>query len=252
MKQTIVAKLGQNVETLQIPSANEEVVPGVYWGQYTHFFTPAFWKVLSWVQQIDLAPDCYKIGDNLLEEIAACLLGGYGIPSEVGIAAFHRIKETDILQNNHSEDKIYKILSEPLNIGQRKIRYRFARQKAKYLNSALKKYFSGDVPQKDIELRKWLMEINGIGYKTASWITRNWLDSDKVAIIDIHIQRAGLLMNLYSSKQSPAKDYLEMEKKFLDLSNGIQVKPSQLDVLIWQEMRFAGNIALRQIRKTIS
>ncbi|MDZ3993341.1 hypothetical protein PspTeo4_24872 [Pseudomonas sp. Teo4] len=40
-------------------------------------------------------------------------------------------------------------------------------------------------------LRDWLLELPGIGYKTASWVARNWLDADDVAILDIHILRAG-------------------------------------------------------------
>ncbi|MCD9188940.1 MAG: hypothetical protein LUM44_21160 [Pyrinomonadaceae bacterium] len=252
MSQRIVTKLNNRVETLELPDPNEEVTPGVYWGNYTHLFTPACWKVLSWTQQNNFKPKSYRVGDNLTEEISACILGGYGIPSEVGLAAFHWVKEIGILEITPSEDEIYKVLAEPLVINERRVRYRFARQKSKYLSYALKKIAHETAPEDSLKFRSWLMGFEGIGYKTASWITRNWLHSDKVAIIDIHIHRAGLLMNLYNAKQTPAKNYLEMEDDFLRLATGIGVKASQLDVLIWQEMKLAGNMALRYIRQGIS
>lgn len=252
MTQKIVAQLNDKIETLELPAPNEEVMTGVVWGEHTDLFTPACWKVLSWTQQNNFKPYSYRVGDNLTEEISACLLGGYGIPSQVGLAAFYRVKEAGILQTTPSEDEIQKVLAEPLVIGKRQVRYRFVQQKSKYLSSALKKIAVESPPEDNVEFRNWLMSFNGIGYKTASWVTRNWLQSDKVAIIDIHIHRAGLLMNLYDLKQTPAKNYLEMEEKFLKLANGIKVKASQLDVLIWQEMKFAGNMALRHIHETIS
>lgn len=252
MSQRVVAKLNNRIETLEIPSPNEEVISGVFWGEHTNLFTPACWKVLSWTQQINFKPDSYRIGDNLADEISACLLGGYGIPSQVGLAAFYRLKQAGLLQTTPSEEEIKKVLAEPLIIGKRQVHYRFVQQKSKYLCSALKKIAVESPPENALQFRTWLMGFSGIGYKTASWITRNWLQCDEVAIIDIHIHRAGLLMNLYNSKHAPTKNYPEMEEKFLKFANGIKVKPSQLDVLIWQEMKFAGNMALRYIHETIS
>lgn len=250
--QKIVAKLANKVETLEIPDPQEEIFPGVRWGAYTHIFTPACWKVLSWMEQPNFKSKSYTVGNNLTEEIAACLLGGYGIPSEVGLAAFYRVREAGLLTETPTEDEVSRILSEPLLIEDRKIRYRFVRQKSNYLSAALKKTSKETPPNSDLKLRAWLMEFDGIGYKTASWITRNWLDSNKVAIIDVHIQRAGLLMNLYNTKLTPSKNYLEMEERFLFLAEKLNVPASQLDALIWQEMKFAGNMALRHVRETIN
>ena len=42
-----------------------------------------------------------------------------------------------------------------------------------------------------VALRDWLLAIPGIGPKTASWIVRNRTGSSAVAIIDVHILRAG-------------------------------------------------------------
>lgn len=253
MKQKIVAKLGDNVESLELPDPREEIMPGVLWGHHTHLFTPACWKTLLWLEQYTPIFQSHRLGKNLNEEIAACLLGGYGIPAEVGLAAFYLMRDEGLLQSTPSEEEIYKLLSSPLNVGNRKVRYRFAKQKSKYLCSALEKLAVQSAPENDdLQFRSWLTSFAGVGYKTASWITRNWLDSDQVAIIDIHIHRAGLLMNIYDIKQNPIKDYVKMEENFLALANGIQVRASQLDSLIWQEMKSAGNMVLRHIRKSIN
>ena len=57
------------------------------------------------------------------------------------------------------------------------------------------------------------MTLPGIGPKTASWIVRNWMNSDAVAILDIHIVRAGMLMNLYCQGGRVERHYLEIEAK---------------------------------------
>ncbi len=101
----------------------------------------------------------------------------------------------------------------------------------------------------DLEFRRWLLQLGGIGPKTASWITRNWLRSDRVAIIDIHIQRAGLLMGLYNLKQSPAKEYFDMEDRFLAFANCLGVKASILDALIWRRMKDAGSLVFTLIER---
>lgn len=252
MKQEIVAKVGGKVSKLLLPSAKEEVLQGVCWGDCAFIFTPAYWKTLAWMMG-DAKPRHHRLGDNLTEEIAACLLGGYGIPSEVGLAAFDQIKRCGILDGNYyTSDEIYEILSKPLICGSKSIRYRFAKQKSNYLSKALKKLCDSDAPIDDHrKFRHWLLEFEGIGYKTASWITRNWLHSDEVAIIDIHIHRAGILIGLYSATDSPSKNYLNMEEKFLAFAQIISVKASQLDALIWREMKNSGSMALRSLKNAV-
>ncbi|WP_198137890.1 hypothetical protein [Verminephrobacter eiseniae] len=38
-------------------------------------------------------PAGYKLGRTLAQEVAACLLGGHGIPAPVGLAAYKRLHE---------------------------------------------------------------------------------------------------------------------------------------------------------------
>lgn len=250
MFQKFVAKLNGSPQTLLLPDEEMEIYPGMRWGNYAALFTPAYWKTMCWLADENNNYQSHRLGETLAEEIAACLLGGYGIPAEVGLGAFHRIKQCGLLSETPSAKEIFEVLSQPLSFRNKPIRYRFAKQKSKYLSSALLALAHSDPPlDDDLKLRAWLLELDGIGFKTASWITRNWLHSNSVAIIDIHIQRAGLLMSLYHPKMSPAKDYIKMEAAFLDFADKIGVRASQLDALIWREMKCAGNLPLKLIRQ---
>lgn len=119
----------------------------------------------------------------------------------------------------------------------RMVKYRFAKQKARYLAAALQKLSTEYPPQSSGKaLRDWLLDIPGIGYKTASWVARNWLDADDVAILDIHILRAGLLGKFFDSSLTVERNYLQLEEQFIRFSKGLGVKASELDALIWLEM----------------
>ena len=251
--QKIVAKVNGDMEVLELPNSSVEVLPGIPWGDHTDLFTPACWKTQLWFEQDNFDYTSHRIGKTLAEEVSACILGGYGIPAEVGLAAFYKLREKGMFKKALKEEDILKILKKPLEINNKQVHYRFAKQKAKYLSCALEKVFTESPPIKNAkDFRSWLMEIKGVGLKTASWITRNWLNSDEIAIIDIHIHRAGLLMGIYDSKQSPSKNYLEMEKSFLELAKSMGVKASELDAFIWQEMKLAGNMVIRRINKMTS
>jgi thermostable 8-oxoguanine DNA glycosylase len=81
------------------------------------------------------------------------------------------------------------------------------------------------------------MEIEGIGPKTASWIVRNWLGSDDVAILDIHVIRACQAIGVFPSEVALSSEYAKLEQRFLDFSKGLGVRASILDAVIWHHMR---------------
>lgn len=251
MSQEVLGTFGGKTERLILPDPEAEVVPGVVWGAYYALFTPAFWRTLAWLDQEDKSYQSYRIGERLEEEVAACLLGGYGIPAEVGLAAYYRVRDAGCLSLKEpaSAENLLRLLSEPLKLQGRSVRYRFARQKAMYLSAALRKLSEEPPPTgDDLMFRRWLLKLKGFGPKTASWVTRNCLASDRVAILDVHLYRAGRLMGLFTKRESPASDYYEMEEKFLVFSEKLEVRPSVLDNLIWQRMKEAGNLALRVLR----
>ncbi|MGK7863061.1 hypothetical protein [Falsiroseomonas sp. E2-1-a4] len=65
------------------------------------------------------------------------------------------------------------------------------------------------------------MRLNGIGPTTASWIARNWLGAASVAILDIHVIRAGQLIGLFEQEVRLPRDYFGMERRFLDFAEAV-------------------------------
>jgi thermostable 8-oxoguanine DNA glycosylase len=233
------------------PCPDEFVMSNLLWGRSDVLFTPAYWAT-----QLRLHAELgqhggHRLGESLKEEAAACLLGGHGIPANVGLAAFFAVRESGLLdQSSVSAEDIYDVLSQPLDVGgQRHVRYRFARQKSSYLAGLLNGFTTPPCESDARALRDWLTGFDGVGPKTASWIVRNWLDSDEVAIIDIHIHRAGILTGFFGHDQVIARDYAEMELQFLAFSTAIAVRSSALDALIWSQMRQANTLAIRLLRQ---
>jgi N-glycosylase/DNA lyase len=221
-----------------IPDADDTVLPGVRWGRPDILFTPAYWMTQYWMHFDGIPEPRHRLGETLEEEIVACLLGGYGIPAETGIAAFQHLKRAGIFHSSEtSPSEIATLLRTPLTVDGRAVVYRFWAQKARYIAAALNQVNELNEPQTPISLRDRLMEFPGVGPKTASWIVRNWSGSDEVAILDIHIVRAGLLMNLFSQTDHVERNYREMEQRFLKFSAALNVATSHLDALIWHKMR---------------
>lgn len=230
--------MDQVVFNVELPQAEAEVLPGVPWGAMEAFPTPAYWAYQVYARRLTGNRINYKLGATLKEEVGACLLGGHGIPASVGIAAFHHVRERGAFGDKPpSEETLLEWLHQPLAIDGRQVRYRFAKQKARYLSAALQKLAAERPPlSSGKELRDWLLDIPGIGYKTASWVARNWLDADDVAILDIHILRAGLLGKFFEENLTVERNYLELEEQFIRFSKGLGVRASELDALMWLEM----------------
>lgn len=224
--------------SVDLPPPEAEVVPGVCWGVVEAFPTPAYWAYQVMARRIEARSIKYRLGKTLREEVGACLLGGHGIPARIGLLAFEHLKAKGAFDLRlPDEGTLREWLSEPMLVDGRTIRYRFARQKARYLAAALKQLSSESSPQQSGRaLRDWLLRIPGVGYKTASWVARNWLDADDVAILDIHILRAGVFAKFLDAELTVERDYLALEQQFLQFSSGLGVRPSELDAVIWLEM----------------
>ena len=229
---------GSTMIRIELPLEHEEVVPGVRWGSICAFPSPAYWKYQVLARQIQESQINNRLGRSLAEEVGACLLGGHGIPASVGLAAFEHLKQCGTFSGSApKESDLLAWLGEPIKHGEKTIRYRFVKQKARYLTAALSKLERESAPiETGRKLRDWLLDVPGIGYKTASWIARNWLDADDVAILDIHVLRAGLLGGFFSGDMTVEKHYLKLEEQFIALSIGMNVRASELDAVIWQEM----------------
>lgn len=220
-------------------SPDDEIMPGVKWGLSSWIGSPAFWYALAKESSDD---DIYASppGTNLREVVVFCLLGGYGIKAELNIAAFEKVmRETKIAEGAvPPTSELERILRVPLAVGGKFVKYRFPKQKADRIASALMSM--ADLPAENMharELRDHLMTIRGIGPKTASWVVRNWLGSDEVAILDVHIMRAGQFIGLFPHASKLPRDYPSLEDKFLTFAKVLDIRASLLDSIIWREAR---------------
>lgn len=255
--QIIYDQIGEKTLSLSLPSENTPVMPGIRWGNAGALFSPAFWKAQLWYAENrnKLAYLDYATGESLHEEVAACLLGGHGISSELAQAAFHCLRGSGFLvpKRRPSIVVLERALRKPMRpLGaMRSIHYRFPVVKAKYLSSALQRLDDECPPVEPSAFRNWLQTFEGIGWKTASWITRNWMHSRTVAVIDIHVFRAGVIANLFEGTESSiSRRYESLEHLFLKFAAALEVDTRQLDVLIWRTMKDAENLGLRIFRNS--
>lgn len=248
--QTVLAILSGEVRELHLPAPQEQVMPGVRWGGFEHFFTPAYWVSQLWMLSDDPLPLTYKLGRTLKEETAACMLGGHGITAEMCLAAYDALRERGLLHcAKVTPPELAAVLKEPLRLEGRLCRYRFPNKKAEFLAPVLNALSDDEPPAEDHKrFRNWFLQFTGVGLKTASWITRNWLGSGQVAILDVHVIRCARLCGLFDPHHDPARHYLAMEARFLEFASRLCVDAAKLDVLIWQQMRSAGSIGLSMLR----
>ncbi len=229
---------GPMVVEFELPAPSVELLPGLSWGALEAFPTPAYWAYQVLARRALAGPPRHRLGQTLAEEVVACLLGGHGISSEIGLAAFRRLKSSSLLGNTPTAAVLEAALRQPLTIDGRDVHYRFASRKATFIAAALRVLADVTPPQDEgRHLRDWLLRLDGVGYKTASWVARNWLGADDVAILDIHVMRAGALGGFLDSGLYVPRDYLVIEKQFLRFSEALGVRPSELDAVIWQEMK---------------
>ncbi len=236
--QIVWAGVGDHAERLTLPDPDVEVMPGVWWGPASVVNTPAYWAArCRWEDEL---PRFSSSTSSLVEEIGFCLLGGFGIRYEMNKAAFDLLKSVDAFDEARplSEDDLRALLLRPLRIGGGEQRYRFPNQRARRIAEMMRRVVDLRLHELDAhDLRGALIELEGIGPKTASWIVRNFLDSDAVAIIDIHLIRACKGMRVFPEVVSLPRDYDSLERRFIEFAHAIAVRPSILDAVIWTEMR---------------
>src|SRR5581483_10147625 len=156
--QSVTTLRDGGVLELQLPAANVEIVPGVRWGKFDAFFTPAFWVARAWIDGENSELKNFSIGRSLREEVAACLLGGFGMPAEVGLAAFERLRDQGLLAGRIDQARIEKALSDPLRVHGRSVRYRYPRTKARFVAEAMQRLNVETAPNgSGKELRNWLL-----------------------------------------------------------------------------------------------
>lgn len=209
------------------------------WGKIHELGTASYW-----VEQTRLfgVPPSYRLGQTLAEEVAACVLGGHGIPAEVGLAAFANLRDAGLLCPPGDPEAILDCLREPLLIAgrTRPVRYRFAAQRAGRVSAALQILATSPAPSEPLAMREFLLGFPGVGPKTASWVVRNWTGCDGLAIIDIHVQRAGVAAGFFSPHWRLPRDYTQFEVAFCAVARIGGVSAAALDACIWHQMQALG------------
>lgn len=218
----------------------------VEWHDPTMLGTAAFW-----VDQTRKAPKAitYQLGQTLAEEIALCLLGGYGIRESMATAAYRRVRDEGLLEPHRvgTEEDFLRALSTPMVVlgHTEPVRYRFPQQKARRLAQALRLLRDQTPPPEDDAraFRDWLTVLPGVGLKTASWIVRNRLRSDDIAVIDIHIRRAGVFAGCFDPAWRLPRDYRRFEEAFVAWAAVGGVPTADLDAYIWSSLSYLGTNA---------
>lgn len=122
---------------------------------------------------------------------------------------------------------------------------RFKKTKAKRLVSLREKLsINGSLEAKKIifngddvfKIREWLVKnIDGFGYKEASHVLRNLGFGEDIAILDRHILRNLLKLEVIDEipKTLTPKKYMDIEEKMRKYSNKIDISMDRLDLLFW-------------------
>lgn len=211
----------------------------VIWGQSWEHGTAAYW--LEATRRSGRAEDWdrHRLTGSLHDEVALCMLGGFGMPYELALAAFTAVHE-QVLQHSSTptETAIETVLLQPLPVGNTMRRYRFPHQRARRLAAALRHLHSTPAPQNPLEIRDWLTGAPGIGLKTASWIVRNRWPDAPVAILDVHVLRAGVRATVFPEGARVTSAYRQLEALFVAWAGVEEIRASDLDATIWAEEAF--------------
>ncbi len=230
------------------PVGGQAVLAGSAWQRTVRWYDPSYLGTPAfWIEQTRrrTRPTTYQIGSTLIEEIALCLLGGYGVSEKMAYAAFERCRERGLLTGEVFDDNDFHVaLAEPMMPAgsSRPVRYRFPVMKAQRLAATIRHLATATPPPTDRprELRDWLTGLPGVGPKTASWAVRNLTRSDAIAIIDIHIRRAGVAAGVFDPEWKLPRDYGRFEEAFVGWAYLGGVSTADLDACIWSSLAALG------------
>ena len=180
------------------------------WRQIHEIGSAAFWIDQTTRSQL---PTRHALGNGLREEFTACILGGFGIRGAMTLAAFHAVRDAGLLADGVEPTAVdlEEVLRTPLSVPghTRPIRYRFARQRAHRISVGLNMLaeLRPTAHTSGRDFRDELLALPGVGMKTASWIARNTCNSDDLAVIDIHVHRAGVVAEVFDRSWTVQRHY---------------------------------------------
>lgn len=180
--------------------------------------------------------EIWEKGDNkdIHVELSFCIL----TPQSKAVNAWKAIttlRDNGLLFSGSAEEMV-----EYLNI------VRFKNNKAKYLVELREKMkdSEGKIITKDFfskfkdikEAREWIVKnIKGMAYKEASHFLRNVGFGQEISILDRHILRNLVRLEVIDEvpKSITPKLYLEIEKKMKDYCSYVNISMDSLDLLLW-------------------
>ena len=176
-----------------------------------------------------------KTGDeeSIFAELVFCILTPQS-KAKSAWAAVKRLLDKDLLLAG-TEDQVLRELTG----------VRFKYKKAGYVTKARNLFLvDGKIAIKSrisrfsnaCDAREWLVRnVKGIGYKEASHFLRNIGPGADLAILDRHILKN--LRSLQVIEEVPAslsrRRYLEIEEGMKELSEGVGIPMSHLDIVLW-------------------
>jgi len=192
--------------------------------------------------------------------LISCILSSRVLYETANACAFHLYRKelldpSNIIKNPNKFEKylrneLSKPIFPPFN-GNKGRRYRYSKSKSNYIvRTAIEIYKNNDTTLKDIltyyqneyKARNVLVELAiGIGHKQASLFLRNIRYSENLAILDSHIIRYMILLDMVennSNLRSLSKnDYIKLENILCKYAVLNEKSISTLDVAIWIVMR---------------
>ena len=208
------------------------------WGSYDTIGTAAFW-----IDQTVRGRYAERVADiargtDIAQEVVFCLLGGFGVSAESALAAYNHIESHLAAHPEPCAETLEALLRQPLPDGRG--RYRFPRQRSQRISASLRTLLHDPPPREPHQLRDYLLQLNGVGPKTAAWIVRNVTGSAQIAIVDIWLVRALTSNRIFKPEWRVDRDYGRYESAFLQYAAHGDVEPAALDLCIWEQARIIG------------
>ncbi|KRF21039.1 hypothetical protein ASG90_01075 [Nocardioides sp. Soil797] len=226
---------------------------GSGWERTVNWLDPScLGSAAFWVEETRRVPPAssLRVGRTVAEEVALCLLGGYGVNEAMSTHAFWAVREAGLLDTGlpPGVESVEAVLKTPMNVEgyARPVRYRFPVQRAARVAAAVAYLSENPVDPSQMSprgFRTFLTGLNGVGLKTASWVVRNLTRSDDIAIIDIHIRRAGVAAGVFDPHWILPRDYLLFEEAFCAWAAVGEVRTADLDLCVWSTLARMGTTA---------